>query len=60
LPAEKGYGRRALQDEALKAWQGKNENLRPGQQPFNHRAKRDSTALLGKYTNAMEKELAVA
>jgi fructose-bisphosphate aldolase class I len=53
------YGR-ALQDEALKAWHGKNENLKAGQQAFYHRAKCDSTAALGKYTNAMESELAVA
>jgi fructose-bisphosphate aldolase class I len=53
------YGR-ALQDEALKAWHGKNENLKAGQRAFYHRAKCDSAAALGKYTNAMEGELAVA
>jgi len=47
------YGR-ALQDEALKAWRGKNENLKAGQQAFYHRAKCDSAAALGRYTNAME------
>ena len=47
------YGR-ALQDEALKAWQGKNENLKAGQQAFYHRAKCDRAAALGKYTGAME------
>jgi fructose-bisphosphate aldolase class I len=53
------YGR-ALQDEALKAWQGKNENLRSGQQAFYHRAKCDSAAALGKYTNVMERGAAAA
>ncbi len=53
------YGR-ALQDEALKAWQGKNENLKAGQRAFNHRAKCDSAAALGKYSTAMEGESAVA
>ncbi|HEV8525791.1 MAG TPA: class I fructose-bisphosphate aldolase [Terriglobales bacterium] len=53
------YGR-ALQDEALKAWHGKNENLKAGQLAFYHRAKCDSAAALGKYTEAMEGELAVA
>jgi fructose-bisphosphate aldolase class I len=49
------YGR-ALQDEALKAWQGKNENLKAGQRAFYHRAKCDSAAALGKYTESMESE----
>jgi fructose-bisphosphate aldolase class I len=53
------YGR-ALQDEALKAWQGKAENLKAGQRAFYHRARCDSAAALGKYTNAMEEALAVA
>ena len=42
------YGR-ALQDEALKAWRGKDENLKAGQQVFYHRAKCDSAATLGRY-----------
>ena len=49
------YGR-ALQDEALKAWGGKNENIKAGQQLFYHRAKCDSAAALGRYTTAMEGE----
>jgi fructose-bisphosphate aldolase class I len=53
------YGR-ALQDEALKAWHGRNENLKAGQQAFYHRAKCDSAAALGKYTSAMEGESAAA
>jgi len=53
------YGR-ALQDEALKAWRGKNENLKAGQRAFYHRAKCESAAALGKYAAAMEDELAGA
>jgi fructose-bisphosphate aldolase, class I len=53
------YGR-ALQDEALKAWHGNGENLKAGQRAFYHRAKCDGAATLGKYTPAMEKELAGA
>jgi len=47
------YGR-ALQDEALLAWRGKKENLKAGQEAFYHRAKCDSAAARGRYTNAME------
>jgi len=53
------YGR-ALQDEALRAWRGKNENLKTGQRAFYHRAKCDKAAALGKYTEAMEHEAAEA
>jgi fructose-bisphosphate aldolase class I len=49
------YGR-ALQDEALEAWQGRSENLPAGQLAFYHRAKCDSAAALGKYRSAMESE----
>jgi fructose-bisphosphate aldolase class I len=51
------YGR-ALQDEALQAWHGKQENLQAGQQAFSRRAKCVSAAALGKYTQSMEAELA--
>lgn len=51
------YGR-ALQDEALKAWKGKDENLKAGQQAFYHRAKCDSAAALGRYAASMERETA--
>jgi fructose-bisphosphate aldolase class I len=51
------YGR-ALQDEALQAWEGKPENLENGQKAFAHRTERVSAAALGKYTKAMESELA--
>lgn len=53
------YGR-ALQDEALKAWLGKDERLRAGQQAFHHRAKCDSAAALGRYRASMEEESVVA
>ena len=53
------YGR-ALQEEALKAWDGKNENLRGGQRAFYHRAKCDSAAALGRYSPSMERESIVA
>lgn len=48
------YGR-ALQDEALRAWQGKNENFKAGQRAFCHRAQCVSAAALGRYCAAMEK-----
>ena len=53
------YGR-ALQDEALQAWQGKHDNVQAGQRVFAHRAKCVSAAALGTYTKAMEGELARA
>jgi fructose-bisphosphate aldolase class I len=49
---------RALQDEALKAWLGKRENVPAAQKAFAHRAKCVSAAALGKYTKAMEADLA--
>jgi fructose-bisphosphate aldolase, class I len=52
------YGR-ALQDEALKAWHGKNENLGAGQRAFYHRARCDSAAALGRYSPSMESESVV-
>jgi fructose-bisphosphate aldolase class I len=51
------YGR-ALQDEALKAWSGKTENVKAGQRAFYHRAKCDSAAALGRYAVAMESQSA--
>lgn len=47
------YGR-ALQDEALTAWLGKNENLKAAQEAFYQRAKCDKAAALGKYSETME------
>jgi fructose-bisphosphate aldolase class I len=53
------YGR-ALQDEALRAWRGKSENLKAGQRAFYHRAKCDSAAALGRYNAVMEEESVAA
>jgi len=47
------YGR-ALQDEALTEWGGREENVPAAQRAFAHRAKCDSAAALGVYTQAME------
>jgi fructose-bisphosphate aldolase class I len=53
------YGR-ALQEEALNTWRGRNENAAAGQRAFYHRARCDSAASLGGYTTSMENESAVA
>ena len=53
------YGR-ALQDEALEAWRGRDDRLTIAQLAFYHRAKCDSAATLGRYTASMESESAVA
>ncbi|MCA1409366.1 fructose-bisphosphate aldolase class I [Ensifer sp. IC3342] len=47
------YGR-ALQDPALKAWHGRDENLKLGQQALYHRARCNGAASLGLYTDEME------
>lgn len=47
------YGR-ALQDPALHAWHGKEEQFKAGQQAFYHRAKCNGAAALGQYTDALE------
>jgi fructose-bisphosphate aldolase class I len=47
------YGR-ALQDEALKAWLGKPENVAAGQKMFAHRGHLCSAARFGKYEAGME------
>ena len=47
------YGR-ALQDPAIEAWHGKQQNLKAAQQAFYHRAKCNSAAAIGKYTDALE------
>lgn len=49
------YGR-ALQDVALEAWHGQKENVKAGQQAFHHRAKCNSEAALGRYTDKLEGE----
>jgi fructose-bisphosphate aldolase class I len=47
------YGR-ALQDPALEAWLGRDENLAAGQQAFYRRASFNAAACTGKYTDEME------
>jgi len=47
------YGR-ALQDPALEAWRGRDENLKAGQQALSHRARCNGGASLGTYTDEME------
>jgi fructose-bisphosphate aldolase class I len=47
------YGR-ALQDPALKAWHGSDENLKAGTQAIAQRARLNSAASLGAYTEEME------
>ena len=47
------YGR-ALQDAALEAWHGRDENLKAGQQAFYHRARCNGAATRGEYTDKME------
>ena len=47
------YGR-ALQDSALKTWNGKTENLPAARMAFLHRAKMNSLATLGKYEKSLE------
>ena len=49
------YGR-ALQDSALKIWNGKSENVTEAQQAFIHRAKMNSLATFGKYDPQMENQ----
>jgi fructose-bisphosphate aldolase, class I len=47
------YGR-ALQDPALEAWRGRDENLKAGQQALYHRASCNGAASVGKYSDEME------
>jgi len=51
------YGR-ALQAAPQKAWSGKAENVAKGQAAFAHRAKMNSLAALGKWSEADEKKTA--
>jgi fructose-bisphosphate aldolase class I len=48
------YGR-ALQAAALKAWDGKTQNVAAGQRAFAHRAKMNSLAATGTWTPELEK-----
>lgn len=50
------YGR-ALQDSALKLWNGREENIPAAQKALYHRAKMNGLATLGKYRKDMEREL---
>ena len=47
------YGR-ALQDPALEAWHGRDENLAAGQQALHRRARSNGAASVGTYTDEME------
>jgi fructose-bisphosphate aldolase class I len=49
------YGR-ALQAPAIKAWDGKPENVEAGQRAYYHRAKMNSAARTGAYAPDMERE----
>jgi fructose-bisphosphate aldolase class I len=51
------YGR-ALQAPALKAWEGKPENVEAAQRAYYHRAKMNGAARTGMYAPAMEREAA--
>ena len=48
------YGR-ALQQSALQAWLGKEENVAAAQSAFNHRAKMNGLAAKGEWQATMEK-----
>ncbi|WP_137388201.1 class I fructose-bisphosphate aldolase [Rhodoligotrophos defluvii] len=48
------YGR-ALQAAALKAWNGKTENVAAGQRAFSHRARMNSLAAAGQWTSDLER-----
>ena len=47
------YGR-ALQESALRAWHGRDENLNAGREALRHRARCNGAASLGTYTDEME------
>ncbi len=51
---------RALQDYAMKIWQGDNKNIPLAQKAFYQRAKLNSLAAIGKYAPSMEKETSIA
>jgi fructose-bisphosphate aldolase, class I len=53
------YGR-ALQDPALEAWCGRDENLAAGQRALAHRVRCNGAASLGTYTDEMEASTAGA
>jgi fructose-bisphosphate aldolase, class I len=45
---------RALQNSAIKAWHGKDENKKAGQEAFLTRAKANSLAQIGKYEGSSD------
>jgi fructose-bisphosphate aldolase class I len=47
------YGR-ALQDAAMGAWHGRDENLTAGQRAFYHRARCNGAATRGQYTDEIQ------
>ena len=53
------YGR-ALQATALKAWQGKEENVEAAQQGYYHRAKMNGAATTGTYVPELVRETVIA
>jgi len=52
--------RRALQDPALEAWHGRDENLAAGQRALSQRARANAAASAGKYTAEIEAETPTA
>jgi fructose-bisphosphate aldolase class I len=46
---------RALQDDAMRTWAGRTENVRAAQTAFHRRAKMNSLARHGKWSMALEK-----
>ena len=58
-PLSFSYGR-ALQQPALKAWNGQQTNIAAAQRALHHRAHMNSAASIGGYQSAMEKPGAVA
>ena len=46
---------RALQNSAIKAWGGQDENIKAGQEALLKRAKANSEAQLGKYAGSNDK-----
>jgi len=53
------YGR-ALQDPALQAWHGHEENVKAGQEALYHRLRCNGAASLGRYTEELETALATS
>ena len=53
------YGR-ALQAPAIKAWDGKDENVKAAQRAYYHRAKMNAAARTGSYAPEMEREAVAA